>query len=462
MSLPSLETLSISDSPPPSSSPSRDRFTTLPPELFDYICDIMYEIDLAESDIMDIKAIPTHLGSVSRAFLHGQRSRRFKKVSITKDYKFDDFYRIVLFSTGCRAYVEEVEFSYDVLSQHRSPSHSLKNEQLVTFLHHLPSLRSLKVHDFPNMTKLLTNPPRWFPPLPGLEILDIADEFKDWDDPFDPMHWSALDLYPSLTTFRLKVSAPEHARPSLTHWRWIGPILEEEIEPIFSVETLHIEGWFSLSPYCVALLEHFPNVSDLSLSEPSSEHGNVCQALDRFPGPDDLLKLAIKGGSTWIPALEEVLPRYWNLTDLSLQQGTYDSTLIPILKSDFPNLRRLYFGDEVNSDDLRLLVGRRSDLEEVWTVEMSVSQEGNRRNLLSPISDEYISIVEDLVKLASTNGIELDGSTIRETWRIKRKKIKVEKARSDGSTYQDLALDEFILSSREMRFNRTQELLHAG
>ncbi|GAA5825188.1 hypothetical protein JCM5353_002256 [Sporobolomyces roseus] len=443
MSLASIEDLRQSDS---SSSPpsSRDRLTTLPPELFDYICDIVSQHPFV------ITSSPrrlgrTYLGGVSRVFLHKARVRHFRRIVIKTTSRLLALYTTIALSPGCRPYVEELSLQFD----QPVPEDWLLNEQLVSFLDSLPSLLTLRVKQYPRLTRLLVDPPRWSHFLSTLKELDLADRFPDWEDPFNPIHLMNLDYYPNLDSFNFGVCTRKEQRPG---YRSLPCIKGSSIEvyPNLSVRTLRLVGWISLSPSLVTLYQHFPNLTTLSLEEPSTKDGHLSKALKAFPFPTSLEYLAIQGDLTWDPSLGTALSKFTALENLRLFDGTYDSTLVPILRNGFKNLRNLHIQVEINAEDLRDVFESNKTLESLYIASIAVTDGGRTGTRLSPISDAHIETVLGLVALASMNGVELDGPAIWDADDYKERKARLAEAKASGRTYERLRLDEIILGAADI------------
>ena len=281
-----------------------------------------------------------------------------------------------------------------------------------------------------------------------LKELYLADDFKDWEDPFDPIHWISLSRFPFLDTFGLEVCMSEGAQPPSTYTRCIEPFLDiDDIPPVLSVTKLSLKGWVSLSPRLQDLYLTFINVTKLSINEPTTEFGNACQALRIFPYRGILEELDITGSESESCRLETLLFDCENLTTLCLARELYQPNLLPILRDDLINLRTLSLSAEITSEDLRSLVGGNESLELVTIDEIRLTPKGQPTKLLSSVEeDEYISTFLELINFAALHGVSLVGDAVIWMWNMKNLKERVAKARMEGVVNEDTVREERSLA----------------
>jgi len=409
--------------------------TTLPRELFDYICDIVSTCYLGTPS----RIRRTYLGGVSRVFLHNERIRHFQSISITKIERLDKLYAAVTGSPGCGPYVGNIELSFMDPSESKTP---LRNEHLVALLEGLPSLYSLRVQHFPRLTRLLTDPPRWFLHLPDLVSLDLVDNFDDWDDPYNPIHWVNLWVYPNLRSFGLSVQGAGFDGRGARKFN--SSMIE--VPAIYSVTNLQLQGRLGSAPSLLDLYSLFPNVVSLSLEEVSWEEESLDKALETFPDPTQIKYLSLTAFYGGNVLADSTVRQFSNLVTLRLDGAAYDSTLIPVIDSAFKGLRKLDVGRTVQIDhrDVRRLF---EEIEALDVLHVSQIRIIENRKPISHISKAHVTTLLDLVNDARMKGVELDGRAIRDAKETKRRMDRVAKAKAEGTTYEQMKRDEMLLHS---------------
>ncbi|GAA5825182.1 hypothetical protein JCM5353_002253 [Sporobolomyces roseus] len=378
MSLPSLETLSISDSPPP--SPPRDRLTTLPPELFDQISSDVYTPDYS-------LRYP-YLAGVSQAFVHQARRNLFSRIFIR------DQANLKKLITRCRL---------------RS------DEDLFTFLSELVSLKYLEVKAFQRLSKIVANPPSWLQPLPNLRSLFLIDAFSDWRNPFDFQHWTSLSRYPHLTSFSLSHKRPGYVPPPRF------PEKRSPFPPNTSITTIYLAGWLHRNAAISDLLEHLPNLGIVMYKEKSLFPENNVGFLDDIPHPERLEHLTVSELEDWDEGLPAALRRFQGLDSLTLATGTWQSPEITDVLISLPKLESLYLGDTPNIDEVIRFMAHSTSLKSIRFNNLSEPEEP----LALPDqfgdgwTDEFTPEgVVEAIRTAIAKGISIGGGAVDMAYKI--------------------------------------------
>lgn len=191
---------------------------------------------------------------------------------------------------------------------------------------------------------------------PKISKLSLTSNFPQFEDPFDPAHYTVLPTLPKLKTFLLTVfCAPHTVRPN--------PQITTPAVPFSShLENLRLCGpLMSSASSAKLLIESSPTITSLTLIDTFGK-SQVTELLDGLQHRDNLLELTLNRSPDHGPiptsSLVEALSRCPNLRSLTL--GGSCSSLSPSLYSallDLP-LRSLTFSYEaqVSLDQLERLV----------------------------------------------------------------------------------------------------------
>ncbi|GAA5883469.1 hypothetical protein JCM16303_003815 [Sporobolomyces ruberrimus] len=337
MSLPPLETLTLSDTP--DISTPRDRLTTLPPELFDHINSFIYN---SFPSLYSPYPGP-YLGAVSRAFLHNARTHHFGEIFLGDQVALRKYVAAITgYRTTARCTTRvEIDFSDGPEDDGHVP-----DEDIVMFLARLVSLTHLEVKAFQRFSKIVANPPQGFRPLPKLESLFLIDEFYDWRNPLDPQHWGSLYRYPSLVTFNLSCKL-RNADNIVPHESVLVP------RPNPSITDFHLSGYYlGENASLPALFDHFPNAAFLTFIEKSTIPELVVEFLKKITRPERVFHLSILGLSHWQSDFPPSLERFTNLGSITLGTGTWQSPKLTDTLLGFKHLESVCLGDVPDDQEL--------------------------------------------------------------------------------------------------------------
>lgn len=356
MSLPSLETLSISDSPP--SSPPRDRLTTLPPELFDHISSHVYTPDYS-------LRYP-YLAGVSRAFVHQARRNLFSRVFIRDQANLRKLICAIGDSRETAECIERVDIDF---TDAQPDVGYVPDEDLFTFLSELVSLKYLEVKAFQRLSKTVADPPSWLQPLPNLRSLFLIDAFSDWRKPFDFQHWTSLSRYPHLSSFSLSHKRPGYVPPPRF------PEKRSPFPPNTSITTIYLAGWLHRNAAILDLLEHLPNLGIVMYKEKSLFPENNVGFLNDIPHPERLEHLTVSELEDWDEGLPAALRRFQGLDSLTLATGTWQSPEITDVLISLPKLESVYLGDTPNIDEVIRFMAHSTSLKSIRFNNLSEPEE---------------------------------------------------------------------------------------
>jgi len=325
-------TLSMSHTTAASSLPPVDRLTSLPPELFEHILDIVH-----------VQAPRAKLGLVSKAFLYYTRRRLLTRLTITEVGRLVKFCNYLIDYPQIGSFVQSLEIKF---TKFPFTTIAMTEVELLKLLQALVSLTSLEIVNFSRLTRLILQPPSNKTLLPSLRELQIEERLcRDWENPFDPIYWTNLHRYPELFNLRIDL----HEDVSLTvngGYKKNTLPLDREIQDLTVCAPIRTNPAFS------DFLAHFGKLSSLHLAPTSS--APIYDALNRIPYPLRLRFLALDLQSLSTTELASTFLRFPNIRELSFVQGTCTLAVLALLPTLF-NLQTvsLEYPTKLSTDDLQ-------------------------------------------------------------------------------------------------------------
>lgn len=175
----------------------RDYLTSLPVELFDYICQLVYVSDRT-GPWGDGRQF---LGAISKAFLPFARQRLFPTVKAYDEKKALRLLNLLATSPGAAAYVTSLTI---VLDEYALSARKIKTSLLSAALANLVCVQTLTVDGAGRFAKMVLSP-RKAGLLPSLAVLRVAGEFVGWTDPLAPPFYRHLSRYRHLRDLILDI-----------------------------------------------------------------------------------------------------------------------------------------------------------------------------------------------------------------------------------------------------------------
>jgi len=381
--------------------------TSLPPELFEHILDIVH-----------VQAPRAKLGLVSKAFLYYTRRRLLTRLTITEVGRLVKFCNYLIDYPQIGSFVQSLEIKF---TKFPFTTIAMTEVELLKLLQALVSLTSLEIVNFSRLTRLILQPPSNKTLLPSLRELQIEERLcRDWENPFDPIYWTNLHRYPELFNLRIDL----HEDVSLTvngGYKKNTLPLDREIQDLTVCAPIRTNPAFS------DFLAHFGKLSSLHLAPTSS--ASIYDALNRIPYPLRLRFLALDLRSLSTTELASTFLRFPNIRELSFVEGTCTLAFLALLPtlSDLQALA-LEYPTKVSTDDLQAFLENCSKSSTAFTIYLdntfrkTFSPLGSRR--FDPFSvareigwDENFTKVgaRKCIEVAKTSGIRLEGKAVRKS-----------------------------------------------
>ncbi|PRQ70496.1 hypothetical protein AAT19DRAFT_11245, partial [Rhodotorula toruloides] len=296
----------------------KDYLTSLPPELFDYICRLVHAYDPET-----FSSSNQYLGSISKAFLPFARQRVFPRLYIQDERKAERVLGVLAASPEAAACVTSLTLSLleDALS-----TQNIKASVLNQAISNLVRVKTLSITGAGRFAKALLSP-RKAGLLPCLEDLFINGRFVGWADPLAPSFYRNLARYSSLAKLNLNIKSKHDGRSQ-------RPKAVERIAMPWSFWLLALSGQGMDSPTANVLaaslgsqaLSFFSydnstrtmsdrlidlpkSVIQLYLAQPHSMRDDITPALEKIPW---VVALGLGAGfhfSTILRSLSRVLPQ---------------------------------------------------------------------------------------------------------------------------------------------------------
>lgn len=386
----SLIAFSRSDSFTPRSS------SLLPPELFDYILDLVFLSDdsLEES---------SRLSLVSSFFVPFVRTRLFKSVDISSADELSQFIVIVKTSPVVAEYMRELASSFESDDEDEGRP---KTKQVLMLLSKLNNVEVLAFEHCARLAKaFLSNARRSRHLLPALEHLVLHDSFWDWRNPFDPAHFVHLRRHPQLKHLSLDVDRTPGSIEIL-------PLSTREI--VFESEQcwrVDLSGPLCGNPAVTDLLFAFP-AGGCHFLHPTDASASISGTLLNVP----LYALFLSFPSPPYPdtflGLAFVLKRSTYLKALSFGSHAFQPHLVPALLS-VPDLAALFFECEcgLTGSDAKSLLADRDKLPNLRTFDVEHLECRNDEDACTPLwTDEFTrEDTMEVMRLCEERGVTLGG-----------------------------------------------------
>ncbi|BGO95947.1 hypothetical protein NBRC10512_005469 [Rhodotorula toruloides] len=299
----------------------KDYLTSLPPKLFDYICQLVID-DRPQQ----------YLGGISKAFLPSARERTFRSVSAETEPAATKLFEALAASPGAASHVNYLTL--------RLPETAFSSKAFAptvrAAIRHLRKLGILEVSGAYELSKRLLSPTSPST-LPELFWLKICSTLKGWRSPFSPEHYRTLKHYGRL--YRLDLSIQ---RSKIWRIGW-SPRGAEPISMPSTFRQLKLGGGAVETSKADVLANAFtPSV--LQLEGGRGSDAPISPRLHRLPC--SVAELSLQRYSPLLEDLSAVLPNLRQVKELSLY-GSFDcSTILPLLARELPYLA--YLGLEAN------------------------------------------------------------------------------------------------------------------
>ncbi|BGP11695.1 hypothetical protein JCM10049v2_007615 [Rhodotorula toruloides] len=381
----------------------KDYLTSLPPELFDCICQLV------------VTAKPKqYLGGISKAFLSTSRRLCFATTTVRSFQRLQQLCRLVSESSGVAFFVKELRLHLEGedIGQPRA-------KELATLFGSLTSTTHLEIEGSARIAKMVLAPKTAGQYLPKLVSLCLLDPFHGWANPFAPDHYANLKHYPhfnvlELTVRRSRASLGRYQqRGRLPDWRPWGWWLSLR-GPILGNPAVHdLLSWFE-----------YPEGLYLHETEPLTATESLDSLLDCLPEPDGLrrLSLASFGGQA---NMAQALTKFNLSYGLEFRSGAYHRDCLPVI-SKMQELEELSFYDNlcITIRDLTTLITGPDKLASLvkvelhnvwdrWKEEEWIDDFGYELERYGGWSSEFsLSGLAELLKIADEEGVEFEGLAV--------------------------------------------------
>ncbi|GAA5971937.1 hypothetical protein JCM11641_001577 [Rhodosporidiobolus odoratus] len=352
LSLASSETSPVSSEASPSTV---DRLSSLPPELLERIFHLVYVTDADNLSPLNRTLAPFHYNFTysHRMFTCYNCMRRFMNCILDNPH-LGKLVKTVIVSVDVEEDDEE-EDDEEEAEASGGRSHSSKEaktappvKRLTKFFKKLLKLKTLILVDAEDLVALALKPAFASRCLPSLEELRISTSLEQHNRPFNPVHFTALPLYPSLTRVKLGLNRPYASILAAkgSSRRVAARTLSRVEELALIASHLEPEGVGAILSGCNSLIS-------LALVDKDG-HVDLLQLIAKLPSPSLLQSLSLQSlafldeEEQQVPhVLQDVAPLLRSL--LSLKHltllgpfATSSTTFLPAVE-DLP-LRTLHLG----------------------------------------------------------------------------------------------------------------------
>ncbi|BGP74132.1 hypothetical protein NBRC10513v2_007564 [Rhodotorula toruloides] len=360
----------------------KDYLTSLPPELFDYIRDLV------------VTAKPKqYLGGISKAFLPSTRDRAFRGVCAFTESAATKLLEALAASPGAASHVNYLTL--------RLPETAFSSEAVAPMLRtailHLRQVQYVDVGGAGELAKMLLSPTSPAA-LPALVCLTICSSLEGWTAPSSPTHHRNLGDYRQLSSLELVIQRDAQGLGA----RIPRPAEQIPMSPTFRSLSL---GGVAIETSKAGYLAEAFRPKEFWLVGTQESSSPMSPRLRRLPPSVEHLGLVQEASR--LEGISAVLPNLRQIKTLSLNSSFDCATILPLLAHELPHLTDLGLGanESLTSQHLLRTLSGPEKIVKLQILSLSHSF-GSRPSVHASLEPEALI---EVVELAEQEKVEVSG-----------------------------------------------------